>query len=75
MTKRKLAKAAALGLLGAAFSLAAVGAADAHRMHHRHHSPYFVRLVGVGHVSYPIYRIDHYKVDYTDPTYVYDSGW
>jgi len=79
MSKRTFAKIAAAGVLGLGFATAGVGSAFAgwhhhHHHHHHHASPYFVRYVGVGHVSYPIYRIDHYKIDYASPTIVYEGG-
>jgi hypothetical protein len=40
-------------------------------------SPYFTSYSPAGAVSYPLYRIDHYKVDYASPTYSYghESFW
>ncbi len=49
-----------------------------HYHHHYYHAnPYFTQLVNAGVVSYPVYRIDHYKIDYTSPTYTYTAapGW
>jgi hypothetical protein len=50
--------------------------------HHHHHyarNPYYTGLSHAGTITYPIYRIDHYKVDYVHPTYTYtgccSSGW
>ena len=36
---------------------------------HRHHG-IFTRLVAAGTVSYPVYRVEHYKIDYRAPTFV-----
>jgi hypothetical protein len=41
-------------------------------------SPYFTGYSHAGTVSYPVYRVDHYKVDYASPTLTYsseDCGW
>ena len=47
--------------------------------HHHHHGPsgYYTSLSHAGTVSYPIYRIDHYKVDYAHGAYTYTGccGW
>lgn len=45
-----------------------------HHHHHGGHHGYFTSLTHAGAVSYPIYRIDHYKVDYVHPTYTYSGG-
>jgi hypothetical protein len=37
-------------------------------------NPDITRLVAAGVVSYPIYRVDHYKVDYASPYYVTNGG-
>jgi hypothetical protein len=45
--------------------------------HHHHHyarNPYYTGYTGAGTISYPIYRIDHYKIDYVHPTYTYTGG-
>jgi hypothetical protein len=77
MNTRKLTKAVSAAVLGASLVVVGASSALAHHWHHHHHaSPYFVRYVGVGHVSYPVYRIDRYKIDYSHPTLVYDvGGW
>lgn len=42
--------------------------------HHHHHG--FTALVAAGTVSYPVYRIEHYKIDYTHPTFAPPvAGW
>lgn len=41
-------------------------------------SPYFTSYSAAGTVSYPVYRVDHYKVDYSSPLVSYsseNSGW
>jgi hypothetical protein len=41
-------------------------------------SPYFTGYSHAGTVSYPVYRVDHYKVDYASPMVTYSSencGW
>ena len=49
--------------------------------YHHHHccgSSTYTQLTQTGAVSYPVYRIDHYKVDYSSPTYLYPercTGW
>ena len=50
-----------------------------YRHHHCCGSPVFTKQVETGVVTYPIYRIDHYKIDYTAPTFTYTEkccgGW
>ncbi|MBY6240602.1 hypothetical protein [Methylosinus sp. Sm6] len=41
-------------------------------------TPYFTGYSPAGTVSYPVYRVDHYKVDYANPIVSYSSeccGW
>ncbi len=42
-----------------------------HHHHYVSHNRYYTGLSHAGTISYPIYRIDHYKVDYVHPTYTY----
>jgi hypothetical protein len=50
------------------------------RRHHHHHG-YFTQLVAAGTVTYPVYRVERYKIDYKSPTFVYAApvvasvGW
>ncbi len=37
-------------------------------------NPNITQYVNAGVVSYPIYRVDHYKVDYANPYYVTNGG-
>jgi hypothetical protein len=37
-------------------------------------NPEITQYVNAGVVSYPIYRVDHYKVDYASPYYVTNGG-
>jgi hypothetical protein len=37
-------------------------------------NPNVTQYVNAGVVSYPIYRVDHYKVDYANPYYVNNGG-
>jgi hypothetical protein len=39
-----------------------------HRHHHHH---IFTRLVSAGTVTYPVYRIDRYAIDYRHPIFAY----
>jgi hypothetical protein len=79
----------AAGALAALLSAAPLSSARAgelrwyHHFHHHHccyhhHAvavdPYFTQYVHAGYVAYPVYRVDHYKIDYAAPTYVYDGG-
>jgi len=48
--------------------------------HHRHcHRHFFTQLVAAGTVTYPVYRVEHYKIDYSAPTFVApvvaSAGW
>jgi hypothetical protein len=48
-----------------------------HRHHHHH---YFTQLVAAGTVTYPVYRVERYKIDYRSPTFAYAApvvatGW
>ena len=47
-----------------------------HRHWHRH---YFTQLVAAGTVTYPVYRVERYKIDYSAPTFVApvvaSAGW
>ncbi len=36
---------------------------------HRHHHHIFTRLVAAGTVTYPVYRIDRYAIDYKHPVF------
>lgn len=38
---------------------------------HRHHHHIFTHLVAAGTVTYPVYRIEHYKIDYRSPVFAY----
>jgi hypothetical protein len=44
---------------------------------HHHHHHIFTRLVDAGSVSYPVYRIEHYKIDFAHPTFapIEPVGW
>ncbi len=83
MSKGKLSigTIAAAALMGAAFSVAPLNSAQAGWWHHHHHHHHFMsRLVEAGSVSYPIYRVEHYTVDYSSPAYTYTGcgscgGW
>lgn len=38
-------------------------------------SPSFSAYTPAGAVSYPVYRVDNYRVDYSSPTLTYGLGW
>ena len=69
-----LATSAAAGVPSVAQNDAAKVGAPVDYVHwycHRHwHRHYFTQLVAAGTVTYPVYRVERYKIDYSAPTFV-----